>query len=262
MTSINASLSYTNLFDAAAASVVASSQTTLTPAQARLQDRHVARKWRSTGTTEFLTIDLGSGVSVDTVALMGVNISATGTTRVRASLTNAAATGSLLYDSGSIAGAVDPNYGYLVTLITSPVTVRYIRIDIADATKSYIEAGRLFVGLRTQVAVNFSPGWSHSFIDRTRKTEGRGGQMFMDIDNSYRILDLTFGFLSQAEHDGFVETIDRDLGEHNDFLFIIDPTSTNLGRDSRWGFIDGNQPAVGPYTFNVFSKSYKLRERL
>jgi len=255
-----AAIAYLNRSDDGA--IRASSAAALMPPE-KLQNPHVARKWRGLlGSSEYLTIDLETPQSIDTVALMGLNLTAGGTTRLRVSATDSTATGSLLYDSSAVVGAVNPAYGYFIGLLPAPVTGRYVRIDLTDDELSYIEAGRLFVGPRTQFTRNFAPGVRWDRVDLSRKTKGRGGQTFIDRGNSYRTLDVTFEALTRGERYGVVEDIDRLAGERSDVLFLSDPTSDNLGADSIWGLLNGMRPTVQPYRVDIYSKSYGLEERL
>jgi hypothetical protein len=243
-----------------AASVAASSQENLLLVT-RLLDVHVARKWRgSGGTSEYLTLDLGAAYSIDTVALMGVNLTAVGSTRVRASLSDATATGTLLYDSGSVAGNVDPSYGYFIELLPAAVTVRYIRIDLTDATLTYIEAGRVFAGLRHQVEISFAPGFSRAWVDQSTKTRSRGGQTYIDRNVSYRTMDLMFEGVTEDDRWGLFEEVDRLNGERDDVLLITNPDSDNLGRDSIWGLL--TQTPVTQITTEFYSKTLQITERL
>ena len=261
----NACVAYINLADTDDAVITASSSLPRTPVQSRLQNQHVARKWRGTlGTAEYIVVDLGSSVSVDTVALLGVS-GVDPTFRVRLSTSDSSGAAGDVFDSGSLTGVpyFDPDYGAFIYLRSAAATGRYLRIDISESGVEYIEAGRVFVGVREQVEVNFS-SWSRAFIDQSRRTYGRGGQMFADIEDSYRTLEVSFEAITEDERNGFVEYIDRVHGEHGDFLFVMDPTSDNISRDSIWGFVDGssgvNEPAISvpPH----FSKSYNIRERL
>lgn len=266
----NLALAYINLSDSAD-SIIASSSLTQAP-PSRLQDPHVARKWRNEGeATAYLIIDLGGEFSIDTIALLGVsglfgsterNLSSAAVTRVRVSSADTSGQAGDVFDSGSAAGRIDQNYGALIALMPAVDTGRYVRIDFSETGASFLEAGRLFVGERHEFEVNFAPGWSRTYVDRTRKTEGRGGQVFMDVGESYRTIELNLEFVTEEERHGVVEEIDRVNGEHVDMLVITDPDSENLGRDCLWAFIDGNRPVIQPYVIDVFTKSYRFRERL
>lgn len=263
----NAAIAWVNLADAG--TVRASTALTLTPA-ARLQDPHVARKWRAQGSAaEYVIVDLGALVPLDTVALLGVNLSAAGATRIRASDSDSSVVASILYDSdygGPTAGRVDPRYGSLIHPLPSPVSARYVRVDLVEPALPYVEAGRVVVAARSQFSINFGFDWSRGWVDRSRKTEGRGGQIFVDADNAYRVLELSFDYLTQAERWAVLEDVDRVNGEHADVLFLTDPASTNLGRDSVWGLVEGlsavRQQRAWKAGLPAYAKSFKIRERL
>lgn len=263
----NAAIAWANLADAG--TLATSSALTLTP-PARLQDPHVARKWRATGAAaEYVIADLGAVVSLDTVALFGTNLTAAGATRIRASTNDASGVSGIAYDSdygGPTAGRVDPRYAALIHLLPSPVSARYVRVDLVEPALPYVEAGRLFVGARSTFSVNFGFDWSRGWVDRSRKTKGRGGQTFLDADNAYRVLELSFDHLSTAERWAVLEEIDRVNGEHADVLLLTDPDSANLGRDSVWGLIDGlsavKRQRAFKSGFGTYAKSFKIEERL
>src|SRR5215213_1463268 len=243
----NAAIAFLNLSDATAAVIGATTEATLMPVS-NLKQSHVARKYRSTGNSTTITINLGSQQNVDTVALMGLNLTVAGTVRVR--VTNSGDV--TQYDTGTVGGVVDPSYGMYVGAIPSVVSVQYVYITLSDATLSYIEAGRVFVGLRHSFDGNFAPGWSRRYVDRSRSTESRGGQLYVDRDNTYREFDLTFEWVTDAELTAFVEPLDRISGTHSDVLLMTDPAATNMGRFSVWGLLTEISPIVQPYTSDIF----------
>lgn len=257
-----ARVGWSNLADTAGIS--ASSFAQLTP-PTLLQNPHVARKWRApAGDTAHLTIDLLGARLLDCVALMGLNLTAAGLTRIRASLLDTSAVDGAVYDSdpsGQIAGRVSSRYPALIHLLPTTVTARYLRIDLSEPGAAYVEAGRLFAGATEQFAFNFAYGWNRGWTDRSRTTESRGGQTYVDRDNSYRTLDLTFETLSPGQRYGLVEDIDQFNGKHTDVLIITDPTSDALGRDSIWGLLEDVTPVSQPF-HDSFAKTYRIKERL
>ena len=260
----NAAIAYDNRADRA--SITASSSAILLPVS-RLQDPHIARKWRSNGSaSEFLTIDLGASVPVDTVALIGLNLTSDGTVRVRVSDMDTSAQAGEIYDSGDVGGAIDPRWGMLVHLLPEALVGRYVRIDLSDPNAAYIEAGRLFVGRRWQFQYNFAFGWSRQYVDRSRKTESRGGQTFIDRDVRYRMANISFELITQAQRWGFVEEVDRVNGTHDDVLLITQSDSDNLGRDCIWGLISDLDPITQPQVWiedaPAYAKAYRITERL
>jgi hypothetical protein len=252
-----ACIAYRNLADTA--TLLASSQELLAPVT-NLQHPDVSRRWRSTeaGLGSFV-VDLGALTSIDTVALIGTTMSASGTLRIRISATDSTGVAGGLFDSG--VDLVDADYNQTIALLTTPVSGRYILFSLADADADYVEAGRVFVGLRSQFEINFSYGWSITTVDRSVTKDTRGGQTQVWRDNLYRVFDVAFENLSVSERYGFIEEIERANALKDDVLFVADTDSTNLARDSVWGLIQTTTPIVQPY-FDRFSKSYKIKERL
>lgn len=252
-----ACIGYANLFSAAAVS--ASSQLILAPASNLQQPDVTANLWRSVESgTANIVADFGSSVSIDTIAVMGLTLSAAGSVRFRLSTLDSSGAAGDAYDSGSL--PTSTVYNQVVDLLTSPASARYLRMDLTDAGADYVEAGRVFAGVSTQFTVNFAYNWTVTRTDRSIVTKTRGGQTQIFRDIIYRTLAVTFEFLSEAERYGIVETIDLTNGLQDDILFIIDPTSTNLSRDSFWGLMTELSP-ITQANFDIFSKSYKLEER-
>ncbi|MDP2410346.1 MAG: hypothetical protein Q8M26_08675 [Pseudolabrys sp.] len=252
-----ACIAYRNLADSAL--LLASSQELLAPV-ANLQRPDVARRWRSTeANTASFVADLFAASSLDTVALIGTTMSAAGTCRIRISATDSTGVAGELYDSG--ATLVSADYNQAIALLATPVTGRYIRIDLADPGAEYLEAGRLFVGPRSQFVINYSYGWSVTTVDRSAAKDTRGGQTQVWRDNLYRVFDVAFESLSASERYGFIEEIERANAQKDDVLFVADADSSSLARDSIWGLIQTPSPIVQPH-FDRFSKTYKIKERL
>lgn len=250
----NAYIAYENLADDAV-TLTASSSELLLPISNILVP-HIARKWRGTsGATDSFLIDLGAITAIDTMAVLGI----TGQQiQFRVSAVDITGVAGEIYDSGVT--SVDQNYLSSICIIPASVSGRYIRVDITT-TGDYVEAGRVFVGSRTQFAYNYVKGWQRLWTDRSTKSKTRGGQTQVFADNTFRSIDVTFDFLSQNDRDGFIETIDRVNATKTDILFVTNPDSTNLSRDSIWGLISGMTPVVQQYV-GAFSKQYMIEERL
>lgn len=254
MASNNAYIAYKNLADSAV-TLTASSSLLLLPVS-NLVVPHIARKWRgSGGVTDYFVANLGAATSIDTLAVFGI----TGT-QIRFRISSVDTTGAAgdIYDSGTV--SVDQTYLSSIKLITSPVSGRYVRVDITT-TGSYVEAGRVFIGLRTQFAYNFGKGWQRTWNDRSVRTKTRGGQTQVFADNMFRSVDVKFDFINQTDRDGFVETIDIVNGMKTDVLFVANPASANLSRDSIWGLMTAITPVVQP-SVGMFTKQYLIEERL
>lgn len=263
-----AQILYQNLADAG--TVTASSWIASAP-PAILQDFHISRRWEGrNGDTESITFDLGSAQSIDTVCLFGCqgifasgdqsNLTETAIRRVRLSATDPTGVLGELYDSGSAAGHIKEAYGAMVELLSSPVTARYGIIDLSQAGADALLAGRNVIGLRNPFTINFGWGWSYGYGDLSRKKKSAGGQTFIDRDDRYRILNLNFESLDEADRNSFVHEIDRLNGISSDVLFVIDPASTDITRDTIWGLIqDMSLPSQPNLAF--FTKPYNIEER-
>lgn len=257
---INACIAWENLGDDA--TVTASSYYPLMRPE-KVQDPHVARKWRAvTATSEYLTFDLGSSQTIDTVALMGLNMTSAGTTRLRLSVSDSSAITGDAYDSGSEVGKVDSTYGYLVYLLASPVSARYGRIGLTDATVSYIEAGRLFVGTRIQFGVNIAPGYQRKWIDPSQRVKSIGQQTYIDDRPQYRSVSFELNDLTETEALTNLEALDVLNGLRKDVLFVKDPTATNLGKETVWGLLDNLNPLAQRDVDPRYSRQFTIDERL
>lgn len=255
MASNAAFIAYTNVADPAV-SIIASTSQLLTPIS-NLLVPHVARKWRGAGgTTDNFVYDLGASTTIDTLAVFGITA-----TQIRLRVSSLDVTGSAgdIYDSGTL--AVDQIYLSSITILPATVSGRYFRVDLTT-TGAYVEAGRVFLGTSTQFAFNYVKGWQRLWNDRSTKSKTRGGQTQIFKDVTYRSIDVTFDFLSQTDRDGFVEVIDRVNATSTDVLFVTNPTSVNLPRDSIWGLISSATPVVQPYDVSFYSKQYLIEERL
>lgn len=248
----NAALLYENLADAGTISV--STQVALTPGS-NLQDPNIVRKWRSTAAASYFIVDLGSLQSIDTIAVIGITADMI---RIRATTSDSAGLSSPVYDSTNT--AVDQSYLQHIAVLTSPVSARYIRVDLTATTGDFVEAGRIVIGQRTSFGVNFAYNWSRAWVDPSIRTQTRGGQTQVSNERTYRTLDVTFDFLSESEKNGTVETIDRVNGLKTDIMLLTDPDSSNLARDTVWGLMSDLTVVANPY-FGIFSKQYRIQER-
>ncbi len=242
----------------AGAAVSTSSQELTMPAL-NLLDMHVQRRWRSKFSGDLVVLDLGSLTLMDTIGVFGMTMSVTGTIRVRISTADSSGVAGDLYDSGVV--TVDNRYNAFIGLLPSVVLGRYIRFDLSDPASTYVEAGRVVAGVRSAFTYNFGYGWQKGYVDRSIRTETRGGQTLVWRDNAYRSLDLTFEFVTEDQRNGLVEDIDRLNGLRDDVLFIVDPSSPNLARDSIWGLMSDLTTVSNPF-FQIYSKNYKIKERL
>lgn len=258
----NAAIAYLNLADLG--NIATSSQVTSMPVS-NLQDPHIGIRWRSNINDAYFVVDLLSSQTVDTVVVLGLTVSSTATVRVRICSVDPTGGSGDVADSGTIASGstyFDATYGAIVYKLDAAASARYIRVDITDNTASYVEAGRVFVGLSTQFTYNYNWGWSFGYTDRSVRIKSRGGQTLVLADNSFRTLTVDFGWVSSAQRYGIVESVDRVNGQNTDVLFITNTDSTNLARDSIWGLVNNLSAVTNPALADIFGKQYVIEERL
>ncbi len=259
----NAAIGWQNLSDAG--TITATSFAPLMTPD-RLKNHHVARKWRALTNTVSLIIDLGAMRTFNSVSLFGLNMTLGGNVRVRASVADTSGQDGSAYDSSALAGRVNPEFGAFVLCIPSQISARYVRIDLADAALSYMEAGRLVIMNLYTFAFNFSPGWTGQYIDRSRLSESRGGQTRVDADNKYRRREVTFEQITEWEKVNVIDVIDRRNGASVDVLMVFDPDASELGAEAIWGLLDPtalSQPTVAADGDGyVYSKTFAIKERL
>lgn len=242
--------------------ITASSEVGTLPAE-NLKDEHVLRPWRSFGESpQSVTTDLGEQRAVALMALMGCNLSADSTFRLRASEDDPTMASSV-YDSGVIATGVDPRYGLFTHRLPGDIAInaRYWLLDINDPNVAYIQCGRLYLGNSWTPKINYAYGWSQSYIDLSKSTRSRGGQSYNDINAQYRQVIFNFELLEEGDaFDGVLE-LDRVCGRHYDVIALMEPDAANQGQNTIFGLVAEDTPVINP-SFKLFQKAYTIEERL
>lgn len=230
----------TNLVDTA---TLSASNAVVGGPPSNLREEHIGKKWRDNAASTFVGADLGSTKSIDTYSLLGLAAGGitTGTFRLR--LSTVSLGGVDVFDSGTLtlANNYDANYGTFGYLDTTPRNARYVQIDLAFPTAPYIESGRWVIGLRQEVGVGYQAPWQRSANRNSVNTIGVGGQTFIDRRSGFWLVNVQFGFLTDAERTALLETIGIAIvnSGHKDFLFVNDTATTTISRDFVWGYIDG-----------------------
>lgn len=259
----NAAVVYSNLVLASATVLTVSSQAGTMPST-NLLTSHVGERWRSASNADSISIDKGSASADDTVAVFGLTLSTAGTVRLR--LSNVSAGAGEILDTGALANQAttyfDLDYGAFVYLLAAPGAWRYAKIDLADASASYVEAGAVLIGTRTLFTYNFAPGQTIGYVDRSRLALTAGGMTLTYPDNYFRRLQMNFPWLSSAQRYGVVEAMQRLNGKHKNVLMMQDTASTNLARDSIFGLVTDLSPVTRPEVIALFGTQFSIDERL
>jgi len=250
-----------------------------------LQDIQIVKVWRSNSATSAeINIDLGSQKIMDFFALIAHNLTTSATVRWRLSNDNFSTT---LYDSGTLdawapveqfggspwgvftwgglplADTISLYNASTFTLLPSAQIARYIKLNIADSTNAagYVEAGRLIAGPAYQPTINYSNGVGFEFVDDSRVTKSRGGQVFVDEVRKYRRVTFTLNHLPESEiFNNVFNNIDRIKGVSKDVLVIPQPSDSATWLTQN---IYGRLAEVGPIentTLARYSRTITIEE--
>lgn len=232
-----------------------------------LKDPQPRHRARVNDVTANLIIDLGAAVSIDVAALVGTSLDSASTARLRASASDPTVTGSLVYDSGVLAGVTDTAWnGLVIGCLSAPVTARYLRWDLAQAVAP-IDIGKAPCGLLWRPSRNFTFGGQEGRIDYSQRetNSDTGAEFGLDLVKR-RTKQLTFSALTKSEVRADLDAMDRLVGSAGDVLFVEDSDASwsDRSRDGIWGsFRTPGGGALSTRSFvNVFSRSFTLTERL
>jgi len=258
----NALVGFQNWVDGAGLQLTATSQAAGLPVD-NLADERVSKVWRSATTSDAtVVLDALQPRSLQLIGLFGCNATAAATFRVRVSDSDPTGAAGEIYDSGVLpAGLVDPVYKSFIHVLPSSVVGQHVRLDISDASLTYIEAGRWFVGPYWRPAIGVQFGLRRGYADPSVLDTTLGGQIFIDRKPKARRFTFTFDFVTEAEMLTGLAEIDRLASGTEDVLLVLDPASTNLGRDSIWGLLS-NPSGIASTVHDSFQQSYIITERL
>ena len=217
---------------------------------------------RVTAASVWVDFDRGSSVNWRLFAVLaagqGNDLTSAATFRLR--LSNTATTTGDLHDSGTISAGVITGYPQVYYDIGSNVSARYGRIDLADASLSTIDIGRIFGGPTWEPTRNHSFGRGMSWADDSAKVRSEGGQIIVGAGPRFRVADFALNFNTETEMMANAFEIDRTKGINDDVLVMLDPTGFPQ-QLSIWGPIIRVTPLALTHN-NIVSKRYQVEERL
>jgi hypothetical protein len=207
-----------------------------------------AMVWRSANlTTVYAKVQL-DGTAWDTIALVGSNLRAGDTIRVRAGATAAAVDGTtgLTVDQTFAAwSGVAPTKGALsFKLLGASVTSPFVRIDITSTGNpaGYVEVSRIVLGLRV-AHDGVGVGAEQTFEDMSVIEEGPG---YTTVDRyGVRIAwKITLDGITDAMYYTNWFPFLRDVGKSKAFVFIPDDSVSYIQNQAIFGRLSGS-PAKG-----------------
>lgn len=197
-----------------------------------VQDGRASVKWRATANTDYVLADLGSVSPVGWVAWSGLDLSLSGTRRIRLSGSDATGAAGDAHDSGTAVAGVDPAYGLLVYILPADVSGRYLRVDLADSAVTFLEGARLWAGPTFRPQTNFAAGLQDLLKDTSVVRQSEAGEIYADARPRQRGVTLSLPRVTTSEKNSFLDPLRRAAGLTGDVMVCKDPTSTNLGRDT------------------------------
>ncbi|KQO09442.1 hypothetical protein [Sphingomonas sp. Leaf242] len=223
---------------------------------ANLRQDEAGMVWRSSNlTTVYVTVQL-DGTAWDSVALVGSNLRASDTIRIRAGATAAIVDGSssLTVDQTFAAwsGTAPTNGALSFKLLGAAVTSPFVRIDITSTGNSagYVQAKRLVIGKRVETdGVNI--GAEQTFEDMSSVEEGLG---YTTVDRyGVRIgWKVTLDGIKDATYNNDWYPFLRDVGRSKPFVFIPDDSSAYVQTQAVFGRVNSTAKGSSPASdFNV-----------
>lgn len=246
-----------------AATLAASSEQASLPGS-NVQQPHVSRKWYTAAgvTAAALTLDLLSPLTCGVLALIGTNLAAAGTLRLRASDTDATAVAGDLLDTGTFVAGVDTRYGNAFKVF-SDVTARYWRVDLDDAAAvgGLLKAGRLFLGPKWSPADGQDYGWGIAVEDVSRMARSYGGQRHDEILPKFRRMQFMLSWITDAEAHSQALALAVDQGVTGDVLVIPRETGSYNASEGIWGRIEAQAPIYHRLP-GYWTQKFTIEERL
>lgn len=253
-------IAWDNKADAAA--ITAGSEILTLPGS-NVQKAHLRQKWHTAAgvKSSYVVFDMLSSVACALLAVLGTNLSAAATLRLRASNIDPTGAAGELLDTGTISAGIKAGYGAAYKSFTS-TAARYWRLDLTDTTvPDNLRVGRVFLGPRWQPAVNQNYGWSVTPLDESGIEESYGGQEFADERPQRRQVQFVLDWLTKAEAFDNALALARANGIARDVLAIHDITETYLSEQAVWGRLTALEPIVNRHT-NTWTQKFTVRERL
>jgi len=225
-------ITYTNLIDAG--TVGSASTVNLLYPVANIQNQRLSKRWRSTTpTAQTVVINLGSAKAVDTVAVLGHNLSGSAAVSVEAHTSDSWGTPALS------AISLTYNAGVILKYLAAAQTFQYWRFTLDDPTNTdgYVEMGRPWLG--TYLAID--PSSLDSFTVTKKRSDtvtyGRDRQKYATQGVGWRQFNLSFPRTSGTALTA-IQTMYDTVGNHGSVIFsnldgrrdfpIVEPCYTSI----------------------------------
>lgn len=204
-------------------SVTYEAASTLTVAEPKnLSNDEPGMVWRSSGLSGVYVIFKTENKPIDTIALIGNNLRATDTVRIRMGATVAELNGVAVYDHtfDAWSGIAPLDDAISLFLLDAPVTHQYIRLDFTSPGNpdGYVECCRLLLGTRIE-NVGIDIGREEEMEDTSAITDEYGS---LTIDN-YRVrqkMKINLSGVKDADYYESWQPFLKSVGTSKFFLFV------------------------------------------
>lgn len=245
------------------------------------QPKQVARSTSAAAAATRFIVDLGQAWPVQSFALIGSNLTARSTVRLRVS-NNADGSAPLLdvtvpgYPPNVVFGSLpwgqfpwngyrdDPLPAGQVTFYQAPaaVTGRYVLVDITDTANpaGYVQIGRFMAGSAFVPRYNMAYGAALKWNEPTRVSTSVGGQKWFDRRPNFRSFRCPFEAATEGEAYGAIYDMQRRVGLSGNLLMIYDPADNAdvILRRTIYGsmtelsdIVTANASIDAPYTWSL-----------
>ena len=257
-------LAYDNYVDYSATTIVASSNVTTLPVS-NLQDRRLAKVYRSTTPGNY-TVDFDFGVSrtFQVLLIAGALLDSADTVQWQGSTVSAGAGD--VFDTGAVASNIKAGNWLSLQYFSTAQTARYVRLTVAATSR--VSAGFADIG-RVMIApivpnLDRNPDWGlvDTWVDGSSCERGtRSGVRFVDVAFKLRTVQIAFTNLNQTLA-RTLQDLDYAAGMSTQVFACLDPTTASeWSREGIFGYIStmsGMQYAA----YQSFQKGYVIEQAL
>lgn len=206
-------------------------------------------------TTAWFQVDAGAALSFGAVGLFRTNLTPAAQIRWRA-------TG---LDTGMVSAGVAPGYGQTVRVLAAPVLSQTLRCDISDPTNpdGFVNIALAYAGEAWASDINISPSTALGIDSKTDETETRGGQEWASLQWERRRWDVDHQGIKAGEVWPRLMEMLRVSRRGGNILFVPDPDSGDLQRETVFGRLSSLSDVTYPYkTTELRAWRGRVTERL
>jgi hypothetical protein len=214
-------------------------------------------------------VDFGASRSMDCVAFISSNATASATARVRLSTADPTGLAGDAWDTGSLPGdtAADANGNIVVVRAAGLATGRYLLADIIDGTIDFMDLGLLVAGplWRLSRAQSYGLREGRIILDQRDRNPFTGAEFPVPALFNPRFAAFAVQNMRGSEIVGDQRAMVRKLGAVRDALWIPDTglSRFEMNRRAIWGAAaqPGDDVGAERVNFPGWSQAWRLIER-